>query len=328
MDVEVTEQVYKLRGKRVWLAGQGLVGSAVARRLAVEPIAELITVPHAELDLRDQAATERFVERVRPDVAIIAAARVGGIHANRSAQGQFLYDNLMISANTLEAARKFGVGKTVMLGSSCIYPRDAKQPIDEDQLLTGPLEPTNEGYAMAKIAALEMAKMYRRQYGTSVISLMPTNLYGPNDNFDPATSHVLPAMIRRFHEARVLDLDRVTIWGTGRPRREFLHVDDLADATIHTLTVYDDDLHLNIGTGEDISISELASMIAEIVGWRGEITYDTSMPDGTPRKLLDVSRLQSLGWRPSISLAEGIKATYAWFVDNLDRARGTGNPTA
>jgi GDP-L-fucose synthase len=234
----------------------------------------------------------------------------------------------MIHATVVQAAHQYGVRKLLYLGSSCIYPREARQPMTEEQLLTGALEPTNEAYAIAKIAGIKLCQSYRTQYGNDFISAMPTNLYGPNDNFDPATSHVLPAMIRRFHEARVLDLDRVTIWGTGTPRREFLHVDDLADATIHTLTVYDDDLHLNIGTGEDISISELASMIAEIVGWRGEITYDTSMPDGTPRKLLDVSRLQSLGWRPSISLAEGIKATYAWFVDNLDRARGTGNPTA
>jgi GDP-L-fucose synthase len=309
---------FPLRDKRVWLAGHsGLVGSAIARRLSSEPIGELITAPSSVVDLRNQAATEHFVADARPDIAIIAAARVGGIEANRSAQGQFLYDNLMISANSLEAARKFGVERMLMLGSSCIYPRAAHQPISEDQLLTGPLEPTNEGYAIAKIAALEMAKMYRRQYGTSVISLMPTNLYGPNDNFDPTTSHVLPALIRRFHEAKVERKDEVTIWGTGTPRREFLHVDDLADASIHVLVNYDGDTHLNVGIGKDIAIGELASLIAEIVSWDGRITYDTSMPDGMPRKLLDVDRLLALGWRPSISLREGVRETYDWFLEKV-----------
>jgi GDP-L-fucose synthase len=312
----VIDLPFQLNGKRIWLAGHsGLVGSAIARRLSSEPIAELITAPSTRLDLRDQAATDRFVADTRPDVAIIAAARVGGIEANRSAQGQFLYDNLMIAANTLEAARKHGVERTLMLGSSCIYPRAAHQPISEDQLLTGPLEPTNEGYAIAKIAALEMAKMYRRQYGTSVISLMPTNLYGPNDNFDATTSHVLPALIRRFHEAKVNGVEEVTIWGTGTPRREFLHVDDLAHAVVHVLLKYDDDTHLNVGVGKDISIGELATLIAEVVGWEGRITYDTSMPDGMPRKLLDVDRIVALGWRPSIPVRDGIRATYEWFLD-------------
>ena len=315
---------YQLGGKRIWLAGhRGLVGSAIKQRISSEPIAELITAPSSHVDLRDQSATDRFVAGSRPDVAIIAAARVGGIEANRSAQGQFLYDNLMISANTLEAARKHGVERTLMLGSSCIYPRAAHQPIAEEELLNGPLEPTNEGYAIAKIAGLEMAKMYRRQYGTSVVSLMPTNLYGPNDNFDLATSHVLPALLRRIHEAKVKGLEEVTIWGTGTPRREFLHVDDLARAAVHVLVNYDSDGHLNVGVGEDISIGELAALIANVVEWNGQITYDTSMPDGMPRKLLDVSRIRSLGWSPAISLRDGIGSTYEWFVDNVDHARGT-----
>ncbi len=319
----MNDLVYELTDKRVWLAGhRGLVGSAIARRLASEPIAELITATSTELDLRDQHQTERFLADTKPDVAIIAAARVGGIHANQSAQGQFLYDNLMISANSLEAARRNNVEKVLMLGSSCIYPRAAHQPIGEDQLLTGPLEPTNEGYAIAKIAGLEMARMYRRQYGVSVVSLMPTNLYGPNDNFDLETSHVLPALISRFHQAKVTGVEAVTIWGTGTPRREFLHVDDLADAALHVLVHYDGDTHLNVGVGEDISIGELAALIADIVGWRGTITYDTSMPDGMPRKLLDVSRIHALGWKASTPLREGIQATYQWFVENADVARG------
>jgi GDP-L-fucose synthase len=322
--VLVTEHTFDLNGKRVWLAGhRGLVGSAIARRIESEPIAELITASSAQVDLRDQSQTNHFVADTKPDVAIIAAARVGGIHANRSAQGEFLYDNLMISANSLEAVRKYGVEKTLMLGSSCIYPRAAHQPIVEEELLTGPLEKTNEGYAIAKIAALEMAKMYRRQYGTAVVSLMPTNLYGPNDNFDLESAHVLPALIRRFHDAKLAGVDKVTIWGTGSPRREFLHVDDMADATICTLVRYDDDLHLNVGVGEDIAISELAALIARVVGWDGAIAYDTSMPDGTPRKLLDVRRLKALGWSPSITLENGIRDTYAWFVEHAGHARGT-----
>jgi GDP-L-fucose synthase len=320
----VSKQTFDLTGKRVWLAGhRGLVGSAIQRRIASEPIGDLITAPSGELDLRDQSLTQRFMADVRPEVVIVAAARVGGIHANRTAQGQFLYDNLMISANTLEAARVNGVDRTLMLGSSCIYPRAAHQPIAEEELLTGPLEPTNEGYAIAKIAALEMAKMYRRQYDMSVISVMPTNLYGPNDNFDLETAHVLPALIRRVHEAKQTGLEKVVVWGTGSPRREFLHVDDFADAALYVLTHYDDDLHLNVGAGEDIAISDLAALVADVVGWNGKIVHDTSMPDGTPRKLLDVRRLRALGWSPSIKLRDGIAATYSWFVDHLGTARGT-----
>jgi GDP-L-fucose synthase len=300
----------------------GMVGSAVVRRLADEPIADVITATSAEVDLTRQADTEAFVERTRPDVAIVAAAKVGGIHANRSAQAEFLYDNLMIAANGVEAARRAGVRKVVILGSSCIYPREAPQPMREEHLLTGPLEPTNEGYAIAKIAGLELAKMYRRQYGLDAISLMPTNLYGTNDNFDLATSHVLPALLRKIHDAKAEGRDHVEVWGTGNPRREFLHVDDLADATVFALRRYSDESHLNVGTGEDISIRELATTIADVVGWRGELRFDPTMPDGTPRKLLDVSRLAEVGWRARIGLREGIEATYRWFLDHHDEARG------
>lgn len=312
-----------LRGKRVWVAGhRGLVGSALVRRLQGEPIGELITATSDEVDLRRQPDTETFASKSRPQIVLLAAARVGGIYANRSAQGQFLYDNLMISANVIEAARRLGVEKTVILGSSCIYPREALQPMGEDALLTGPLEPTNEGYAIAKIAALELAKMYRRQYGMDAISLMPTNLYGPQDNFDLATSHVLAALLRKIHEAKIKDLAEVEVWGTGRPRREFLHVDDLADATIFALVHYESEQHLNVGTGKDISIGELAGMIAEVVGWSGRFIFDQSMPDGTPRKLLDVGRLAALGWRPRIGLREGLEQTYAWFREHVAEARG------
>jgi GDP-L-fucose synthase len=307
---------YDLTGKRVWVAGhRGLVGSALVRRLEHEPIGELITASSAEVDLRDQAATQAFVADTRPEVALVAAAKVGGIHANRIAQGEFLYDNLMIGANTIEAARVHGVERTVVLGSSCIYPREAPQPMREEHLLTGPLEPTNEGYAVAKIAALELTKMYRRQYGMPAISLMPTNLYGPGDNFHPEHSHVLPALLRKVHEAKQRGDAEVEVWGSGRPRREFLHVDDLADATLHAAVHYDGEEHLNVGVGEDIAILELAQLIADVVGWEGTFRTDPDMPDGTPRKLLDVSRINALGWTAQIPLREGIASTYAWFLD-------------
>ena len=308
---------YSLDGKRVWVAGhRGMVGSGVVRRLDAEPVGDLITATSAELDLRNQAATNAFVAETRPDVVILAAAKVGGIDANRSAQGEFLYDNMMIGANVLEAARVNEVERIVNLGSSCIYPREAAQPMTEAALLTGRLEETNEGYAIAKIAALELAKMYRRQYGMGAISLMPTNLYGLNDNFDLETSHVLPALLRKIHEAKVSGDPTVTLWGTGTPRREFLHVDDLADATVFALKHYDGEEHLNVGTGSDVAISELAELIAKIVGYDGEFEYDTSMPDGTPRKLLDVSKMADLGWSASIGLEEGIESTYDWYLDN------------
>jgi GDP-L-fucose synthase len=309
---------YDLTGKRVWVAGhRGLVGSALVRRLEREPIEGLITATSAELDLRRQEPTEAFVLGSRPEVVLLAAATVGGINANRLRQGEFLYDNLMIAANVIEGARRAGVEKLVVLGSSCIYPRQAAQPMPEDALLTGPLEPTNEGYAIAKIAALELAKMYRRQHGMNAISLQPTNLYGPDDSFDLGSSHVLAALLRKIHEAEVAGSSTVEIWGTGTPRREFLHVDDLADATIFALLHYEGELHLNVGVGEDISVRELAELIAEVVGWRGEFAFNTSMPDGTPRKLLDVSRLASLGWKASIGLREGIERTYRWYLQQM-----------
>ncbi len=293
-----------------------MVGSAVVRRLGDEPIRDLVTARSSEVDLRRQDETERFVSATKPDLVILAAAKVGGIHANRSAQGQFLYDNLMIASNVVEAARVNGVDRVVMLGSSCIYPREAPQPMREDALLTGPLEETNEGYAIAKIAALELGKMYRRQYGMSAISLMPTNLYGPNDNFDLETSHVLPALIRKVHEAKLAGAETVPVWGSGRPRREFLHVDDLADAVIYATRHYDGETHLNVGTGKDISIAELVALIGEVIGWEGEATFDPDMPDGTPRKLLDVSALSELGWEARTSLRDGIASTYDWYLAN------------
>ena len=304
-----------LTDKRVWVAGHtGMVGSAVVRRLQSEAISDLIVARSSEVDLTRQDETERFVSDARPDVAIIAAAKVGGIHANRTAQADFLYHNAMISFNALRACQISAVEKTVVLGSSCIYPREAAQPMSEDQILTGPLEPTNEGYAVAKIAALEYGKMLRRQYGMDVISLMPTNLYGPGDNYDLETSHVLPALLRKIHEAKTGDKSTVTLWGSGRPRREFLHVDDLADAVIFSLIHYSGESHLNVGTGREISISELANLIAEVVGWDGEFVFDTSMPDGVMRKLLDVSTLGDLGWTAQIDLHTGIEQTYRSFL--------------
>ena len=305
-------------GKRVWVAGhRGLVGSALMRRLAREPVGEIVTATSAEVDLRRQGEAERFVSDARPDVIFLAAGRVGGIEANRSAQGEFLYDNLMIGANVLEAARRAGVSNTVVLGSSCIYPRQAPQPITEEALLTGPLEPTNEGYAIAKIATLELGKMYRRQFGMNVVSLMPTNLYGPGDDFDPVRSHVLAALLRKIHEAKVSGSHAVEVWGTGAPRREFLYVDDLADAALFALRNYEGESHLNVGTGRDITIRELAGRIAEVVGWQGELVFNTDMPDGMPRKLLDVSQLERLGWTARIDLPPGLEKTYAWYVESL-----------
>jgi GDP-L-fucose synthase len=309
---------YDLAGKRVWVAGhRGLVGSALVRRLEPEPIDEIITATSADVDLRNQRSTQKFVLSTRPQVVLMSAGTVGGIEANRSRQAEFLYDNLMIASNTIEASRRAGVERFLMLGSSCIYPRLAPQPICEEALLTGSLEPTNEGYAIAKIASLQLTKMYRRQYDMDAISLMPTNLYGPNDNFDPQSSHVLPALLRKIHLAKISGAEAVEIWGSGRPKREFLHVDDLADASIFALKRYDGERHLNVGSGRDIRILDLVRLITETVGWNGEIRFNTSFPDGTPRKLLDVSRLTSLGWKPKIELREGIEATYRWMVRSL-----------
>lgn len=306
---------FDLTAKRVWVAGhRGMVGSSIVRRLESEAIGDLLTATSAELDLRRQEDTEAFVTDTRPQVAIIAAARVGGIHANRSAQADFLYENTMIAMNAIRACQLAAVEKVVVLGSSCIYPREASQPMREDALLTGPLEETNEGYAIAKIAALEYGKMLRRQYGMDVISMMPTNLYGPGDNYDLETSHVLPALIRKTHEAKTEGRRFIELWGSGRPRREFLHVDDLADAVLFALHHYSGEEHLNVGTGQDLSIVELAGLIGEIVGWEGEFHFDAAMPDGTMRKLLDVSKLADLGWIASIGLREGIASTYEAFL--------------
>jgi GDP-L-fucose synthase len=310
--------LFDLAGKRVWVAGhRGLVGSALMRRLEAEPVAEIVAASSHEVDLRRQDQTERFVLGTRPHAIFLAAAKVGGIGANQSAQGEFLYDNLMIGANVLEAARRAGVSKSVVLGSSCIYPREAPQPIREEALLTGPLEPTNEGYAIAKIAALELAKLYRRQFGMNVVSLMPANLYGPGDNYDPATSHVLAALIGKIHAAKVSRSATVEVWGTGTPRREFLHADDLADAAVFALRAYEGESHLNVGTGQDVTIRELADLIAEVVGWHGDLVFDTDMPDGVPRKLLDVSRLAELGWTARIDLREGLEQAYKLYVASL-----------
>jgi GDP-L-fucose synthase len=310
---------FDLAGKRVWVAGhRGMVGAALVRRLEREPIGELLTATSAEVDLRRQEPTEAFVADTRPDIVLLAAAKVGGIEANRTRQAEFLYDNLMIGANVVEAAHRAGVERTVILGSSCVYPREAPQPITEDSLLTGPLEPTNEGYAIAKIAALELGKMYRRQHGMDVVSLMPSNLYGPHDNYDPTSSHVLAALLRKVHEAKASGSPTVTVWGTGTPRREFLHVDDLADATLHAVRHHPGgEGHLNVGWGTDVSIREAAEAICEVVGLDGGLSFDTSMPDGMPRKLLDVTRMRDLGWAPRIELHEGLADAYAWFLENV-----------
>jgi GDP-L-fucose synthase len=306
----------------IYVAGhRGLVGAAVVRALERQGHRKLLLRTHKELDLTEQAAVREFFERERPQAVVMAAARVGGIQANNTRPGEFIRDNLLIQDNVIDAAHRAGVAKFVFLGSSCIYPKLAPQPIKEDSLLTGPLEPTNEWYAVAKIAGLKMCQAYRRQYGFNAISLMPTNLYGPGDNFDLQNSHVLPALIRRFHEAKLRGDATMSIWGTGTPRREFLHVDDLADAVIYLLKTYDDEPIVNIGWGEDVTIKELAEMIAAVSGFHGRLVFDSTKPDGTPRKLLDTSRLTSLGWTPKIKLSAGIEQTYAWFKEHIADAR-------
>ncbi len=301
----------------IFIAGhRGLAGSALLRRYTQLPGWRIVTRTHAELELRDLAAVRGFFERERPSHVILAAARVGGIKANSESQVGFLLDNLRIQNNVIEAAADFGVRKLLFLGSSCVYPKHAPQPMREDALLTSPLEPTNEGYALAKIAGLKLCAYYRRLHGRNFISAMPTNLYGPNDNFDLDRSHVLPALLRRFHEAKVGNLPSVTLWGTGTPRREFLHADDFAAACAALMDSYESDQLINVGVGEDVSIRELAELMGEIVGYRGEIIWNTAMPDGTPRKLLDVSRIHALGWRARISLREGIRSTYQWYLAN------------
>jgi GDP-L-fucose synthase len=298
---------------RIFVAGhRGLVGSAVLRELERLGYGNLLLETRNNLDLRDQGAVSRFFARQLPEFVFVCAAKVGGIQANATHPAEFLYDNLAIEINLIHAAWRHRAQKLLFLGSSCIYPKLAPQPIKEEYLLTGPLEPTNEAYAIAKIAGMKMAAAYQAEYGFSAISLMPTNLYGPGDNFDLETSHVLPALIRRFHEAKISSAPSVTLWGSGVPRREFLHVDDLASAACWAMETYDAAEHLNVGTGEDLTIAELAQKIAQVVGYTGQIRFDPARPDGTPRKLLDVSRIHSLGWRARIPLEEGIRSTYDW----------------
>ena len=302
---------------KIYVAGhRGLVGSAIMRKLKKEGYNNLVYRTSSELDLRRQEKVEEFFEEEKPEYVILAAAKVGGIQANDTYSAEFLYDNLMIETNVIDASYQNDVKKLLFLGSSCIYPKFADQPMKEDYLLSGKLESTNEGYAVAKITGIKLCEHYNKQYDTNFISAMPTNLYGPNDNFDLETSHVLPALIRKFHEAKINEEDEVVIWGTGKPRREFLHVDDLADALLFLMNNYNGDQFVNVGVGKDISILELAELIKDIVGFEGEIVNDLSKPDGTPRKLLDVNRLNDLGWEAKISLEEGIKDTYQWFKEN------------
>ena len=306
----------------IFVAGHhGLVGSALMRRLQGAGFRNLILRTRKELDLRDPTAVTRFFAEHRPAYVFLAAAKVGGIHANNTYPADFIRDNLQIETAVIDAAYRHGTRKLLFLGSSCIYPKHAPQPMPETCLLTGPLEPTNEWYAIAKIAGLKMCQAYRRQYGFDGITLMPTNLYGPGDNFNLENSHVLPALIRRFHEAKISGASEVVVWGTGSPRREFLHVDDLADACVFLMKSYSAEEPVNIGWGEDISIRDLAFLVRDVVGYRGEVAFDSTRPDGTPRKLLDVSRCKSLGWAPRITLREGIAETYAWFVRNAHAFR-------
>jgi GDP-L-fucose synthase len=304
---------------RIYVAGHGgLVGSAVVRRLQAGGFTNILTATRAQLDLRDQGAVNTWFEQNRPDYVFLVAGTVGGILANSTRPAEFIYDNLMIHGTVVEASHRVGVTKLLYLGSSCIYPRHATQPITEEQLLTGPLEPTNEWYAIAKIAGIKLCQAYRRQYGSDFISAMPTNLYGPEDNFDLSSSHVLPALIRKFHDAKQSGGKAVEIWGTGSPMREFLHVDDLADACVFLIENYSDDMHINVGTGVDLSIRELAEKVRDVVYPAAELQFDTSKPDGTPRKVLDVSRLNNLGWSPSYTLDSGLASTYQWFLDQQD----------
>ncbi len=305
--------IFPLKGRRVFVAGhRGMVGSALARRLVQEEC-ELLSVSRDAVDLRNQAAADRWFDEHRPEAVFLAAARVGGIHQNDTHPADFLYDNLAIASNVIEASRRTGVAKLLFLGSSCIYPRLAPQPMPESCLLSGPLEPTNQWYAIAKIAGLKLCQAYRRQHGCDFVSVMPTNLYGPNDNFDLLSSHVLPALLAKIDIAEQEHRAAVEIWGSGQPRREFLHVDDLADAVVFLMKTWSDEEPINIGAGTDVTISELARLIAEIVGFTGRFAFDASKPDGTPRKLLDVSRLRALGWHPRIELEAGIRQTYGWY---------------
>jgi GDP-L-fucose synthase len=307
------------RNSRIYIAGHtGLVGSALVRRLRADGHENLLLRTRQELDLSDADAVEDLFSAERPEFVFVAAARVGGILANRDHPVPFLRDNLRIEVNVIDAAHRYGVEKLLFLGSSCIYPKHAPQPMKEEHLLTGPLEPTNEAYAIAKIAGIKLCQAYHRQYGDRFISAMPTNLYGPGDNFDLQSSHVLPALIRKFHEAKERGAGEVVVWGTGTPRREFLHVDDLADACVFLMHEYDEPGIINVGVGKDISIAELSALIRDVVGFGGEIVYDDTRPDGTPRKLLDTSRINGLGWEAAVGLREGIEATYKWWVATRD----------
>jgi len=302
---------------KIYVAGHGgLVGSATVRAIEASKEHSWIGRTRSELDLLDRGSVFDFMEEQKPDAVVIAAAKVGGIHSNNTYPVQFLSENLQLETNLMDAAHAAGVERLLFLGSSCVYPKFAKQPIKEEYLLTGELEQTNEAYAVAKIAGLKLVQSYRKQYGHRWISAMPTNIYGPGDNFDLENSHVLPALIRKFHDAKVGQKESVTLWGTGSPRREFLHADDLGKACLFLLENYDEDIAINVGVGEDISIKELSERVGEVVGYKGLVEWDSSKPDGTPRKLLDTSRLQNLGWHPTISLFDGISATYKWFVEN------------
>ena len=307
---------------KIFVAGhRGLVGSAIVRNLESKGYTNIVKRTHKELDLKDQAGVNRFFDEEKPDVVVLAAAKVGGINANNTTPAEFAYENMQIQCNVIHAAHTHNVKKLLFLGSTCIYPRMAPQPIPEDALLTGPLETTNEAYAIAKISGLEMCKFYKRQYGDDYISCMPTNLYGPHDNYDLSGSHVMPAMIRKFHEAKVNNAPHVELWGTGTPLREFLYVDDMADACVFLLENYSGEQHVNIGTGVEVTIKELAETVKRIVGYEGEIVWNKDMPDGTPRKLTDVTKLHNLGWKHKVDLEEGVKLSYDWFRENYKDAR-------
>lgn len=310
------------KSDKIYIAGhKGLVGSAIVRGLKRQGFENIIGRTHAEMDLIDQAAVRQYFAEERPDIVVLAAAKVGGINANNKAPADFAYDNMQVQCNVIKCCHDFKVKKLLFLGSTCIYPKLAPQPIKEDALLTGKLEVTNEAYAIAKIAGLEMCRFFKKQYGDNFISCMPTNLYGPYDNFELSGSHVMPAMIRKFHEAKVANAPHVELWGTGSPLREFLYVDDMADACIYLLNHYDGEQHVNVGTGKEISIKGLAELIKKTVGYEGDIVWNTAMPDGTPRKLTDVTKLHELGWHHRIELEEGVGLAYKWFQDNIENAR-------
>jgi len=310
------------RTSKIYVAGHnGLVGSSIVRKLKEQGHRNILTFSRSELDLTNKEATETMFRLYKPAYVFLAAAKVGGIYANNSQSGEYFYDNIMIQTNVMEAARKAGVKKLLFLGSSCIYPKDCPQPIKEEYLLSAPLEQTNSGYATAKIAGIEMCKVYRKQYGSNFISVMPTNLYGPNDNFALMGSHVLPAMIRKFHDAKLAGIKMVELWGDGTPKREFLHVDDLANALLLLMEEYNSPVHINVGAGEDVPIKFLAKMIADIVGYTGEIYWNLEYPNGTMRKLLDSSKIKEIGWVPKIPLAKGVQDTYKWFIDNYENLR-------